>query len=135
MKRRTNSDCPICYSLDVVGDKWTLLILRDILVRQKRYYRDFLSSSEGIATNILAARLKSMLDEGLITKMNDPENRSQVIYTPTKKAMALLPVLKAMVKWGLKFGSSTKDPFSSLHLETGTIPSNSPRPSRRNPHK
>jgi DNA-binding HxlR family transcriptional regulator len=109
MKRRTSS-CPVCYALDAFGDKWTLLILRDMLVRQKRYYGDFLTSGEGIATNILANRLKQLLDQGLITKTNDPDNKTQAIYTPTQKARALLPVLGAMVKWGLQYGPKTKDP-------------------------
>ena len=116
MKRRTNSDCPICYFLDTFGDKWTLLILRDILVRRKHFYREFLHSPEGIATNILAARLKDLVDEGLITKKQDSRNKSQIVYAPTNKAMALLPVLKAMVKWGLKFGPNTNDPFSKFRV-------------------
>jgi DNA-binding HxlR family transcriptional regulator len=109
MKRQARSDCPIGYSLDVFGDKWTLLILRDLLVRQKRYYQDFLNSGEGIATNILADRLKNLLDNGLLTKTDNPQNRRQTIYSPTKKAIALLPVLGEMAKWGLRFGAKTKD--------------------------
>ena len=109
MKRQTRSDCPISYSLDIFGDKWTLLILRDLLVGQKRYYQDFLNSGEGIATNILADRLKNLLDNGLLTKTDNPQNRRQTIYSPTKKAIALLPVLGEMAKWGLRFGAKTKD--------------------------
>jgi DNA-binding HxlR family transcriptional regulator len=103
MKRQTRSNCPISYSLDVFGDKWTLLILRDLLIRQKRYYQDFLNSDEGIATNILADRLKNLLDNGLLTKTDNPENKRQSIYSPTKMAIALLPVLGEIAKWGLKF--------------------------------
>jgi DNA-binding HxlR family transcriptional regulator len=112
MKRR-RSNCPVSYSLDVLGDKWTLLILRDLLVRQKRYYRDFLESGEGIATNILADRLKHLVDQGLVTRTTDPDKKRQAVYSPTPKARALLPVLGAMVKWGLQYGPKTKDPFKS----------------------
>jgi DNA-binding HxlR family transcriptional regulator len=109
MKKQTRSNCPISYSLEVFGDKWTLLILRDLLVRKKRYYQDFLNSDEGIATNILADRLKALLDNGLVTKTDNPDNRRQTIYSPTKKAIALLPVLGEMAKWGLMFGERAKD--------------------------
>jgi DNA-binding HxlR family transcriptional regulator len=104
MKRRIYSKCPICYSLDVFGDKWTLLIMRDMLVRGKRYYRDFLNSGEGIATNILADRLKAMAEAGLITRADDPDHGAQAIYAPTAKAEALRPVLEAMATWALRFG-------------------------------
>jgi DNA-binding HxlR family transcriptional regulator len=103
-KRRTDSKCPICHSLDVFGDKWTLLILRDMLIRNKRHYREFLASSEGIATNILADRLKSMLEQGLVTKAEDPDNGAQGIYSPTAKGEALRPVLQAMAEWALRHG-------------------------------
>jgi DNA-binding HxlR family transcriptional regulator len=104
MKRRTHSRCPICYSLDVFGDKWTLLIMRDLLIGGKRYYRDFLNAGEGIATNILADRLKAMVEAGLIAKADDPEHGAQTIYSPTAKAEALRPVLAAMAAWALRFG-------------------------------
>lgn len=104
MKQRPQSKCPICYSLDVFGDKWTLLIVRDMLIGGKRYYRDFLNSGEGIATNVLADRLKAMLDKGLVTKADDPDNGAQTIYSPTAKAEALRPVLEEMAAWALEFG-------------------------------
>jgi DNA-binding HxlR family transcriptional regulator len=107
MKRRNQSSCPICYSLDVFGDRWTLLILRDMLIGGKRHYRDFLSAGEGIATNILADRLKSMLEWGLIAKADDPDNGLQTIYSPTAKAEALRPVLNAMAAWALRFGPAS----------------------------
>lgn len=104
MKQRPQSKCPICHSLDVFGDKWTLLIVRDMLIGGKRYYRDFINSGEGIATNVLADRLKAMLDKGLITRAEDPDNGAQTIYSPTAKAEALRPVLTAMAVWALEFG-------------------------------
>lgn len=104
MKQRIQSRCPICYSLDIFGDKWTLLIIRDMLIHGRRYYRDFLNSGEGIATNILADRLKTMLEAGLIAKADDPEHGGQPIYSPTAKAEALRPVLDAIADWALRFG-------------------------------
>lgn len=104
MKQRTHSKCPICYSLDVFGDKWTLLIMRDMLIRGKRYYREFLNAGEGIATNVLADRLKMMVEAGLISKADDPDHGAQAIYSPTAKAEALRPVLDAMAAWALRFG-------------------------------
>lgn len=104
MKRRDLSECPICYSLDVFGDKWTLIIIRDILVYGKRRYGDFLKSDEGISTNILADRLKTMVEYGLVTRQDDPDNRTQALYSPTPKALALGPVLDSMMAWGLANG-------------------------------
>ena len=107
MKRRKGSPCPIAYFLDMFGDRWTLLVLRDLLTREKRYYRDFINPTERIATNILADRLKLLVAQGLVKRQNDPGNKSMTLYTPTAKAIALLPVLKEMVKWGLEHGPDT----------------------------
>ncbi len=107
MKRRTKSNCPLCYSLDVFGDKWTLLVIRDLLLGGKRHYGDFLKSSEGISTNILADRLKLLVAQGLVTRTDDPDNRGQAVYAPTGKATALLPVLDARGKWALAHGPRT----------------------------
>ncbi|HEY0296953.1 MAG TPA: helix-turn-helix domain-containing protein [Bordetella sp.] len=106
MDRWTKSNCPICYGLDLLGDKWTLLIVRDMLTRQKRYYKEFLSSDEGIATNILADRLKRMAEHGLVVREDDPDNKGQIVYRPTEKAQALQPVLDAMAQWGITHGPS-----------------------------
>jgi DNA-binding HxlR family transcriptional regulator len=110
MKERTKSHCPVCYSLDVFGDKWTLLIIRDVLVGGKRNYRDFLNAGESIATNILADRLKHLVEQGILTREDDPENGNQTLYLPTEKALALMPVLDAMTKWGLEHGPDRLNP-------------------------
>jgi DNA-binding HxlR family transcriptional regulator len=104
MKTKMRSTCPISHSLDVFGDKWSLLIIRDLVLGKKRRYRDFLNSPEGIATNILADRLKKLVEAELATKQDDPANNGQPLYTPTKKALALIPVLNAMAGWSLNFG-------------------------------
>jgi DNA-binding HxlR family transcriptional regulator len=105
--KRRQGTCPACYSLDVFGDKWTLLILRDVLLGGKRYYREFLQSSEGIATNILADRLKHLVEQSLLTREDGPENKRQAVYLPTPKAWALMPVIDAMTRWALDFGPDT----------------------------
>ena len=106
MERWTKSHCPVCYGLDLLGDKWTLLIVRDMLASQKRTYKEFLNSREGIATNILADRLKRMVEHGLAVREDGPDGKGQV-YLPTEKARALEPVLAAMMDWGMAYGPST----------------------------
>ena len=117
MNKRAKSDCPIFYSLGIFGDKWTLLILRDLLVRRKKFSQDILKSDEKIATNILADRLQKLQDHGLITKSDDPEDKRYTVYTPTAKAVALLPVIGEMAKWGLRYGEKTNDPFLKRLLD------------------
>ena len=107
MKRRSKSPCPIAYFLDSFGDRWTLLVLRDLLTRDKRYFRDFINPREKIATNILADRLKALCAHGLVTREEDPDNKSMTLYTPTAKARALMPVLDEMAKWGFEHGPRT----------------------------
>jgi DNA-binding HxlR family transcriptional regulator len=122
MALRAKSNCPICYSLDVFGDKWTLLLMRDMLLGGKRYYRYFLNSGEGIATNILATRLRDLVECGLVTRADDPENKGQTIYAPTEKAAALLPVLEEMEKWALQFGPKRLVPLPRLRGPSGSGP-------------
>ena len=94
------SGCPISCSLDLLGDKWSLLIVRDMVFRRKRYFREFLSSDEGIATNILTDRLSRLEVIGVLSKQPDPENGRQVIYSLTDKGIALIPVLVELACWG-----------------------------------
>jgi DNA-binding HxlR family transcriptional regulator len=108
------SHCPINFALEVFGDKWTLLIIRDILLFGKRYYGDFLSSQEGIATNILAARLNLLEREGFVRKINDARHGSKYIYEPTQKAIDLLPILLEMALWSAKHDPDTSAPKSVI---------------------
>ncbi|MFT7589617.1 MAG: DNA-binding HxlR family transcriptional regulator [Limisphaerales bacterium] len=94
------SDCPLSCSLEIIGDKWSMLILRDILFFGKISYGDFLASKEGISTNILANRLKTMVAYGLLNKTVDATNRQKNIYTPTDKAKEIIPVLTSIGDWG-----------------------------------
>lgn len=94
------SPCPIANTLDLVGDKWTLLIARDLLFFGKRQYREFSASPEGIPTNILADRLKRMETAGLIKKSPYQQHPVRYAYALTPKGAGLRPVLVALIEWG-----------------------------------
>lgn len=96
------SGCPINLTLEVLGDKWSLLILRDMMFGNRRHFRELLRSEEGISTNILADRLKLLLEEGLITKADDPSHKQKSIYSLTEKAIDLLPVFAMIGDWGTR---------------------------------
>jgi len=96
------SVCPITNTLDVVGDKWTLIIIRDLFLG-KRLYQEFLSSPEGISTNILADRLQRLEKAGLIGKAAYQHSPTRYQYTLTEKGMDLKPVLEAMLRWAEKY--------------------------------
>lgn len=115
MPRNTlkRSDCPISRTLDILGDKWTLLILRDIVFKGYNYYNEFLSSEEGIATNILANRLK-LLEERQILKAQQVTNtkynrlKARKEYKLTKIGIGLVPVILEMLVWGSRYDETTK---------------------------
>jgi DNA-binding HxlR family transcriptional regulator len=96
------SGCPINLTLEVLGDKWSLLILRDMMFGNRRHFRELLRSEEGISSNILADRLKMLLAEGLITKTDDPSHKQKAIYSLTEKAIELLPVFAQIGAWGTR---------------------------------
>ena len=98
-----SNKCPIAFALDIFGDKWSLIILRDIIFKGKKYYGEFLRSDEKISTNILASRLLKLETEGLITKTQDPNNLSKFIYQLTQKGKDLLPIMLDMVEWSVKY--------------------------------
>ncbi len=108
VKRR--SDCPINFALEIFGDKWTLLIVRDLMFKDKMYYSDFLKSGEKIATNILADRLEILERAGIINKLQDPKNKTKYIYSLTKKGLDLMPVLIEIVLWSAKYDPKTAAP-------------------------
>ena len=110
MYAEEGKNCPIFFSLEIFGDKWSLLILRDILLLDKRHYHNFLDSEEGISTNILADRLKKLEREDIISKKIDPDNKKQFIYSPTKKCLDLLPIILEIALCGAKYDPDTKAP-------------------------
>lgn len=91
--------CPISSALDIIGDKWTLLIIRDMLFDHKKTFKDFSTSAESIATNILSSRLKMLEEAGIITKSKMEDNQKSNIYTLTKKGLGLLPVIAEITLW------------------------------------
>ncbi len=107
MKKGPRSHCPVSLALDAIGDKWSLLILRDLVLRGKRRYQDFLSSEERISTNILADRLARLEQQRLISKRADPDDKRQTGYFPTQKALDLLPVIFEMARWSARYDPRT----------------------------
>lgn len=103
---KNRSNCPISCSLEIFGDKWTLLILRDVMLRGKSSYGEFLESEEQISTNILADRLKLLESQGILTKRVSPENKSKNIYSLTRKGADLLPVIIEIMDWGTKYNEN-----------------------------
>src|SRR5690349_5037883 len=98
------SGCPINLTLEVLGDRWSLIIIRDIVFGNKRHFRELLTQSmEGIASNILADRLKRLLEEGILSKAGDPSHKQKALYSLTEKGIDLLPVLAQMAVWGRKY--------------------------------
>jgi DNA-binding HxlR family transcriptional regulator len=104
------SNCPINFILETFGDRWTLLVIRDLMFHGKRHYGDFLASDEGISTNILANRLQRLEVDGVIDKEIDPDNRSRAIYRLTQKGKDLLPVMLEITAWSGKYDSKTNAP-------------------------
>lgn len=104
MNQHHRSGCPINLTLEVVGDKWSLIVLRDMMFGNRRHFRELLTQSqEGIASNILADRLKRLLEDGLITKVDDPSHKQKAIYSLTEMAIELLPVFAQIGAWGRKW--------------------------------
>lgn len=104
------SGCPVAYGLDIFGDKWTLVVIRDMLMTGKRHYGEFLESPERIASNVLADRLKKLEDAGIVSKKTDPGNQAKFIYTLTPKGVDLIPLFLEVVLWGTRHGTRTNTP-------------------------
>lgn len=110
-KIEPRSGCPVSFTLDFLGDKWTLLILRDMVVGGKRSYGDFLSSDEKIATNVLADKLDKLEAYGFVTKKVSAEKKNKFLFTLTRKAIDLVPIIMEMTIWG-----STYNPPGNARL-------------------
>ena len=93
------SGCPINLGLEVFGDKWTLLVIRDIMFAGKRHFREFLASDEGISSNILADRLAMLVAAGILTRAEDPHHKLKAIYSLTQKGIDLLPIIAQISRW------------------------------------
>ena len=107
---RRRSDCPLNTTLEVLGDRWSLLIVRDLMFKGRTTYKDFLAGGEGIATNVLADRLRRLKVEGLIEKGRDTADARRLIYRLTPRGLALAPVLVEMIVWGARHYDTAAPP-------------------------
>jgi DNA-binding HxlR family transcriptional regulator len=104
MEQTRRSGCPINLTLEVLGDRWSLIVLRDMMFGNRRHFRDLLThNEEGIASNILADRLKRLLAEGVISKRDDPSHKQKSIYSLTEMGIDLLPVFAMIGAWGSRW--------------------------------
>ena len=101
------SPCPISCALDIVGDRWTLLVVRDLLLGRTRF-KEFVASPEGIPTNILSDRLERLVHHEIAERVPVEDGSKRMAYKLTKKGEALRPVLLAMLKWSLKWEEGTE---------------------------
>lgn len=116
--QKKRSDCPVSYSLEAFGDKWSLLIVRDLLMKKECTYGDFAKADEKIATNILAARLLSLEENGIIQKLEHPDSKAKVLYRLTQKGIDLVPILVEINLWAEKYTEipdCRKEILSQMH--------------------
>jgi len=125
MLQPRRSSCPVSCTLDLIGDRWTLLVIRDMMLFGKKRFEEFLESREGISTNILANRLKLLEELGLVEKQPYSSHSRRMNYQLTKKGKSLRPVLKSIAAWGLKHIVETEIPQSKLLLNASHSTENS----------
>ncbi|MCP2028524.1 DNA-binding HxlR family transcriptional regulator [Flavobacterium sp. HSC-32F16] len=101
--QKKRSDCPVSFSLEAFGDKWSLLIVRDLMLKKKCTYGELAKSDEKIATNILAARLLSLEENGIIKKLEHPDSKAKVLYQLTQKGIDLIPIIVEINLWAEKY--------------------------------
>lgn len=118
------SGCPINLTLEVLGDRWSLIVIRDIMFGNRRHFRELLQrSEEGIASNILADRLRRLVARGLLSKEDDPSHKQKSIYSLTEMAIRLVPLLAEMGAWGRRFLPVSEElSIRAELLETGGRP-------------
>ena len=102
------SHCPINYGLEHFGDKWSLLIIRDLMFKDKRHYNEFLEGGEKVSTSVLGTRLKQLEEMGLITKGEDDVKKSRIKYSLTKKGIDMLPLMVDMILWSGTYDADTE---------------------------
>ncbi len=106
-EKMRDTGCPIAFALDTFGDRWSLLIVRDMLLKRYETFGEFLDGDEAIATNVLADRLKQLEAVGVIRKSNDPNDKRKHIYRFTEKGFELTPVVLEMIRWSAKYDPKT----------------------------
>lgn len=102
------SHCPINYVLEHIGDKWSLLIIRDLMFKDKRHYNEFLEGGERVSTSVLGTRLKQLEEVGLITKGEDEVKKSRIKYSLTQKGIDMLPFMVDMISWSGEHDKETE---------------------------
>jgi DNA-binding HxlR family transcriptional regulator len=103
MREANRSGCPINLTLELLGDRWSLLILRDIIFGGRRRFRELLRSEERIASNVLADRLRTLTVAGLLTRSGDPTHKQKAVYSLTERAIELVPVFAQIGAWGSRW--------------------------------
>ena len=126
MENQFRCQCPITSALDIVGDKWTLVIIKQMLFEEKSIFKEFTDSQESIATNILSSRLKLLEKFGIINKQNHPENKKTNIYTLTDKGLSLTPTLIELMLWS-KENIREFHPKLNIHPELDIMKMNKER--------
>jgi DNA-binding HxlR family transcriptional regulator len=121
MRQDRRSNCPISTALELVGDRWTLLLIRDLMFAGKRHFREFLQSEEAISSNILADRLNALVANGIVTRAGDPTHAQKAVYSLTAKGIELLPVLVAMSAWTQKHHPETRRPEAVQLVKGGEV--------------
>lgn len=110
MKDAGRSGCPINLTIEIIGDRWSLLVLRDMMFGDRRHFRELLNKSEeGIASNILADRLKRLTEQGMITRADDPTHKQKAIYSLTERAIQLVPIFAMIGAWGRRHLPATEE--------------------------
>jgi DNA-binding HxlR family transcriptional regulator len=120
-RRNRNPRCAVNVAIEVVGDPWSLLVVRDIVFYGKHTFREFLASDERITTSVLADRLASLVEQGILTKHRLPTDRRQARYELTEKGLALIPVLVELGNWGVRYGPDVT-PHSAWAREASDNP-------------
>jgi DNA-binding HxlR family transcriptional regulator len=106
-RRQRRSDCPIHFGLEVFGDPWSLLIVRDLMFKARNTYTDFLRAEEGIATNVLADRLSLLEQQGIVTTERDPSTGRATHYALTAKGIDLMPMMLDVIAWSAKYDANS----------------------------
>jgi len=114
-KTQNWSGCPVRFGMSQFGDKWSFLIIRDLMFKGRKYYHEFLEAGEGISTNILASRLADLERNGLVSKCQDTVKRSKYIYRLTEKGIALIPMMLSMIDWAEKYDNQTEVPTAFIN--------------------
>jgi len=108
------SHCPTNYAVEHFGDKWSLLVIRDLMFKEKRHYNEFFESDEKVSTSVLGDRLKQLEEAGIISKRSDEVKKSRIKYSLTKKGIAMLPLMIDMIIWSGEFDNETEAPEDFL---------------------